>query len=77
MTDFEQRRRVGRVQAFTYLTAALLAVLGVAGMAQVWPNDPGLDQGAAGVAWLCLICGLGFGSVLAGIGAAIGMIGRR
>ncbi len=77
MTDFEQRRRVGRVQAFTYLTAVALTVLGVVGMAQTWPDDPGLDQGAAGLAWLCLISGLGFAAVLAGIGAAVGMIGRR
>ncbi len=77
MTDLETRRRVGRVQAFTYLTALLLAALGVVGMAQTWPDDPGVDQGAAGLAWLCLISGLGFAAVLAGIGAAVVMIGRR
>ncbi len=77
MTDLETRRRVGRVQAVTYLSALLLAVLGVVGMAQAWLDDPTLDQGAAGLAWLCLIAGLGFAAVLAGIGAAIGMLARR
>ncbi len=77
MTDLETRRRVGRIRAFTYLTALLLAALGVAGMAQTWPDDPGLDQGAAGIAWLCLLTGLGFAGVLAGIGAAVGMLARR